>query len=295
MPAIRTPLLDIAFESGGPADGAPVLLLHGWPDDATAWHGITPALEQAGYRWVAPWLRGFGQTRFLADDTPRDATGVALAQDALDLADALGWGRFSVIGHDWGGRTAYILAAIAPERLASIAALAIGYSPRGRFVTPPFEQSRRWWYQWFMCTDGGAERVRGDPLGFARIQWDSWGTTDWFDEHMFAAVARSFCSPDWPAITLHGYRSRWMPQPLDPRYAPLRKQVDATEILGVPTLMIQGGADRCDPPEESAGQEPYFAAGYQRVVLEGVGHFPARERPEDVADILCTHLDQHRG
>ena len=290
MQTIRTGLLDIAFESGGPPDGPPVLLLHGWPDDATAWRGVTPALEAAGYRWVAPWLRGFGGTRFLSEATLRDGSGVALAQDALDLAEALGWERFAVAGHDWGGRAAYLMAALAPERLTSLAALAIGYAPRGRFATPGFAQSRLWWYQWFMTTEGGAAAVRQDPVGFARIQWDSWSPAGWFDDATFAAVAESFRNPDWPAVTLHGYRSRWQPEPLDPRYAPLRDRIDATEILAVPTLMIQGGADACDPPDRSEDQQGCFSSGYRRLVLEGVGHFPMREAPAAVADALLTHL-----
>lgn len=291
MDHIQTELLDIAFESGGPRDGRPVLLLHGWPDDATGWRGVAPLLEQKGYRWVAPWLRGFGPTRFLADQSPRDGTGVAIARDALDLMDALGWNRCAVVGHDWGGRAAYILAALAPERVSSITSLAIGYAPRGRFATPSFEQSRRWWYQWFMTTDAGAAAVRDDPERFARIQWDTWGPTDWFDDAVFAAVAGSFRNPDWVAITLHGYRSRWKPEKLDPRYTSLRDVVDATDLLQVPTLMIQGGADRCDPPGESEGQARSFANGYQRVVLDGVGHFPAREAPQAVADSIIAFLD----
>lgn len=209
MKMIRTSLLDVAYESGGPANGRPVLLLHGWPDDATAWRGVTPALEAAGYRWVAPWLRGFGDTRFLSTSTLRDGTGAAIAQDALDVVQVLGWEQFAVVGHDWGGRAAYILAAIAPERVTSITALAIGYAPRGRFTTPSFAQSRRWWYQWFATTEGGAAAVREDPIGFARLQWETWGPTGWLQEAVFAEVAESFRNPDWAAVTLHGYSSRW--------------------------------------------------------------------------------------
>lgn len=290
MTAIQTGLLEIASESGGPADGSPVLLLHGWPDDATAWHDVTPTLEAAGYRWVAPWLRGFGSTRFLSDETPRDGSGVALAQDALDLADALGWSRFAVVGHDWGGRAAYLMAALAPERVASITTLAIGYAPRGRFAVPSFAQSRLWWYQWFMTTEGGAAAVREDPIGFARLQWETWGPTGWFDEAAFGEVAESFRNPDWAAVTLHGYRSRWQAEPLDPRYGSLRDRIDATEILGVPALMIQGGADACDPANGSEDQQRYFTSGYRRLVLPDVGHFPAREAPVAVAEAVLAHL-----
>jgi pimeloyl-ACP methyl ester carboxylesterase len=293
---ITTDVLTIGYLNGGPERGLPVLLLHGWPDDPSGWAGVTDAIEHAGFRWAAPWLRGFGPTRFLSADAVRDGTTVAIAQDALELADALGWERFAVIGHDWGGRAAYVLAALAPKRVVSIAALAIGYSPRGRIALPAsFAQSRRWWYQWFMTTTGGAGAVESDPVGFARIQWETWSPTGWFEEVDFERVAESFHNADWAAITLHGYRSRWQAEPLDSRYDALRATVADTEALRVPTLMIQGGADACDPPEESEGQERYFTGGYRRVVVDGVGHFPAREAPGEVADALVAHLRETAG
>lgn len=86
-PTVATDILEIGYETGGPYDGPLVLLLHGWPDDVRGWRGVVPHLEQAGFRWVAPWLRGFGHTRFLSGDTIRDGSAVALAQDAIDLVD----------------------------------------------------------------------------------------------------------------------------------------------------------------------------------------------------------------
>jgi pimeloyl-ACP methyl ester carboxylesterase len=160
MQTIKTDILEVAYEAGGPRGGPPILLLHGWPDDIREWSAITPHLEKAGFYWVAPWVRGFGATRFLSSSTLRDGSGVALTQDAIDIADALGFERFSVIGHDWGARTAYTLAALWPERVASITACSLSYSPGGRFATPTFEQSQRWWYQWFMSTEPGAAAVR---------------------------------------------------------------------------------------------------------------------------------------
>jgi pimeloyl-ACP methyl ester carboxylesterase len=96
----ETPLLRIAYKSGGPENGAPVLLLHGWPDDASTFDDVVPALHRAGCKTFAPWLRGFGQTRFLAGDTMRSGEVAAMAQDALDFADALGLSRFALVGHD---------------------------------------------------------------------------------------------------------------------------------------------------------------------------------------------------
>jgi len=290
MNTITTDILNVGYEIGGPRDGPPVLLLHGWPDDVRGWRGLVPHLSQAGWRWVAPWLRGFGPTTFLSVDTIRDGSAVALAQDAITLADHLGWRNFSVVGHDWGARIAYTLAALFPERLSSIVTLALSYSPGGRFPTPTFEQSRRWWYQWFMTTDRGAEAVRADPKSFARQQWNTWSPPGWFDDAEFDATAKSFENRDWVDITLNAYRSRWKTEPGDDRYIWLRERLGSVETLSTPTLMIQGASDMCDPSSESDGQERHFNGGYRRVLLDGVGHFPTREAPNEVAREALSHL-----
>jgi len=290
MPKMKTDVLEIAYLEGGPRDGPPALLLHGWPDDVRGWSGVVLALEAAGFHWVAPWLRGFGPTRFLQASAVRDGRGVALARDALDLADGLGWDRFAVAGHDWGARAAYIMAALAPERLTRVATLALGYAPHAAFPTPAYAQSKRWWYQWFMTTDRGAAAVRADPRGFARIQWDTWSPLGWFDNAEFDATAASFDNPDWVAITLHGYRSRWKAEPCDPRYAEPQARLETVGSLSTPTLLIQGGADACDPPAESDDQARHFHGGYRRVVLGGVGHFPTREAPLEVGELIVEHF-----
>ncbi len=210
-----------------------------------------------------------------------------MAQDAIDLADALGLGRFAVVGHDWGARAAYTMAALFPERLSALAALSLGYQPRGAFGVPDFEQSKRFWYQWLLCIDGGREAVRKDPVGFARIQWDTWSPQGWFDDDEFAATAEGFSHPDWVAITLNAYRARWVPgEEVDLHYDSLQRRLGEVERLSTPTLMIQGGSDSCDDPKESEGLEVYFTGRYERLLLEGIGHFPHRESPKQVADAV---------
>jgi len=290
-----TGVLDIAYETGGPPHAPVVLLLHGWPDDIRGWRGVAPRLHAAGFRTVAPYLRGFGPTRFRSPQTRRDGRGVALAHDAIALMDGLGITRFAVAGHDWGARAAYTLAALFPDRIAAAAALALAYQPSGVFTTPSFAQSRLFWYQWFLCVDGGVARVREDPKGFARLLWETWSPPGWFDDAEFQATARSFENPDWAEITIHAYRERWRPEPSDPRYDILKSQLRATETVSVPTLMIQGGDDRCDPPSASEGQERWFSGPYHRLVLDGVGHFPAREAPDAVAAALASHLARHES
>ncbi|MGZ4729377.1 MAG: alpha/beta fold hydrolase [Acidimicrobiales bacterium] len=295
MASVRTDVLDISYEATGPSDARPVLLIHGWPDAARGWRDVAGRLNAQGWRTIAPDLRGCGATRFISSSTPRDGQAVALTQDALDLADALGIERFAVVGHDWGARVAYTLAALVPERITAIAALALAYQPRAVFTMPDFEQARAFWYQWIMYVDAGADAVRRDPVAFARIQWDTWSPPGWFDDEEFAATARSFMNPDWGAITLNAYRARFLAvEPGDARYAEHRRRLAEVERLSVPTLMIQGGSDFCDAPSSSEGLDEWFVGTYGRVVLEGVGHFPHREDPATVAELVHRHLRDHR-
>jgi pimeloyl-ACP methyl ester carboxylesterase len=296
MKTARTERLEIAFEDDGPADGPPVLLLHGWPDAPRGWNQVASGLQQKGWRTITPFLRGSGPTRFLSADTPRVGTGVALAQDAIDLADALGLQRLAVVGHDWGARATYTLAALFPERVTSIAALSVSFQPATVPKAPSFEQARRFWYQWFQCTDQGAAKVKEDPIGFARIQWDTWSPPNWFEEAEFVKTAESFSNPDWARVTLSYYRSRWMRgEESEPRYDELQKRFNEVQMLSTPTLMIQGGDDRCVAASQTEGQESRFSGGYERVLLQGVGHFPQREAPAEVTGAVLRHLNETRS
>jgi pimeloyl-ACP methyl ester carboxylesterase len=289
MKFATTSVLRIAYEEGGPADGPPVLLLHGWPDDPHTYDAVAPALQKAGFRTVVPWLRGFGETSFLSGEIMRSGEMVAMAQDALDLADALGIKTFAVVGHDWGARIAYVLASVSPERITQIVAMSVGWQP-GELQTPGLEQVRKYWYQWFMATDRGAETVKHDPRAFARIQWETWAPQDWFTDAEFEATAKSFENPDWPEITLHSYTVRWGEAKKDPRYRELDRRAMSAPSISVPTLMIQGGADGVTLAATTAGKDKYFTGGYKRAVLNGVGHFPTREAPDDVNKLLLDFL-----
>jgi pimeloyl-ACP methyl ester carboxylesterase len=295
MKTIRTELLEIAYFDDGPQGGEPLLLLHGWPESAEGFEQISARLHRAGFRTIAPFLRGFGATRFLSPGTPRVGVAAALAQDALDLMDCLGIQQFSVIGHDWGARTGYALAVLAPERLRSLCAIAVAFQPGFDFHTPSYDQSRRFWYQFFMCSGKGAARVIEDPIGFSRFQWETWSPPGWFTEEGFEAAARAWDNPDYSAITLNSYRSRWLEgESCDPRYDQLQAKLSKSTSIGVSTLMIQGESDLCDPPSESVGLERYFTADYERILIGEVGHFPHREAPGTVADVILYHLQNKR-
>src|SRR6266498_5279503 len=95
---IRTPTLEIGYEAHGEAAGFPIVLLHGFPDDARAWDAVAPPLAAAGYRVLVPYLRGYGPTRFLDPEEPRMAQQAAIGQDLLDFIGALGLPRVALAG-----------------------------------------------------------------------------------------------------------------------------------------------------------------------------------------------------
>ncbi|MFG1924707.1 alpha/beta fold hydrolase [Cryptosporangium sp. NPDC048952] len=291
MTTLRTEVLSVSYRDAGPVDGPPVLILHGWPDSASAWTPIADQLAGLGLRTITPELRGHGGTRFLDASTVRDGRSVALAQDAVDLVDHLGLEQFAVVGHDWGARAGYTLAAVAPSRVTRLVTLSLGYQPHGVFAMPDFGQARAFWYQWLMYVDAGAEAIRRDPAGFARVQWETWSPPGWYDEAAFGEASRAFENPDWAAVTLSGYRSRFLAdEPRDTRYDLLGARLRDVGTIGVDTLTIQGAEDYCDPPSLLVGQEKFFTGGYRLEVIDGVGHFPHREAPGVVASLIAEHV-----
>jgi len=289
MPHLDTPDIRITFDESGSQHGHPVLLLHGWPDDASTWKDIASELKGQRLRLIAPFLRGFGGSVFRNEDALRTANGAVLALDAIALMDGLGIERFSVVGHDWGSNIAEALAIGWPLRVDRMALLSS--LPRmGGLKTPSYEQAPRYWYHWFMATKRGAEAIAKDPRGFAKIQWENWGPDGWFDEATFDAVSKSFDNPDWVSITLHSYKVRWGEAEPDPASVWLEDRIRETRSLSLPTIYFQGLQDGVNPPELSEDLHKKFDGPFDRIVLQNVGHFPQREDPRTVARELALFL-----
>ena len=287
---VSTSLLDIEIEESGPADGSPVILLHGWPDDARTWDRLLPDLHAAECRTIVPHLRGFGGTRFRSAQTPRSGQISALGRDVLDLMDAMGRERVSLVGHDWGARAAYIAACLAPERVERCAALSVGWGTNSPDQPLSLRQAQNYWYHWLMALPRGEALIREDRLAFTRYIWDIWNPGWTVSEEEFLATAASFDNPDWADIVLHSYRSRWGHAAADPSCVEIEARLEADPVIRVPTLVLHGGADPTNAPETSEGKEHLFAGPYRRVFLPELGHFPQRQGAAEVLAELVPFL-----
>ena len=129
MNHISAGALDVAYLESGPADGAPVILLHGFPYDVHGYDEASAQLAASGFRCIAPYLRGFGSTRFRSDGTFRSGQQAALGSDLKALMDALGIRTAVLAGYDWGGRAACVVAALWPERVSGLVTCGTAYKP----------------------------------------------------------------------------------------------------------------------------------------------------------------------
>ncbi|HEV2739844.1 MAG TPA: alpha/beta hydrolase [Candidatus Elarobacter sp.] len=281
--------LRVAYAERGPRDGTPVLLVHGFPDDARTWDRLATALAADGYRTIAPFVRGFGPTRFV-DGAERTGEVAALARDVLALADALGIARFHFAGHDWGARAGYAAAALAPERFRSLTALAVAYGTNHAAQTMPIDQTRAYWYQWYFATPRGEAELATNAHAFCRALWRYWSPNWRFDEAEYDATAASFANPDFLAVVLSSYRQRWGFAPDAPAYAEDREALARVPPIAVPTLTLMGRDDGATLPSSSDGKEALFTGPYRVELVAGSGHFVQRERPDVVAERVRAHL-----
>ncbi|MGF6839949.1 pimeloyl-ACP methyl ester carboxylesterase [Paraburkholderia youngii] len=281
-----TQRLDIAYLEWNPQGARTAVLLHGWPDSPQCWKSVARILADSGYRVLAPALRGFAPTRFLDTSTPRSGQLSALGRDLLDFVDVLQVERPVLVGHDWGARAVANACGLRDGVASHLVMLSAGYGTNAPDQVLTLQQARNYWYHWFMATPRGARVVRDEREAFARQMWDSWAPAGWYTPADFAEAAQSFVGDDWADIVLHSYRHRWGFVDGDPAYADDETRLNPAPALSVATLVLHGAADTCNHPDSSSGRESYFLGRYERKVLDGVGHFPQREAPRDVADAI---------
>jgi len=287
-------VLRVAYEESGDPGGWPAVLLHGFPYDGRAYDAVAPVLAAEGARVIVPWLRGYGETRFLSPDTPRSGEQAALGRDLLHLLDALGIGRAVLVGYDWGGRAACIVSALWPERVAGLVSQN-GYNiqdiARSGEPLPP-EDELRLWYQYYFHSERGRAGLARDRRGLCRLLWRLWSPEWGFDEATFERTAASFDNPDFVEVVIHSYRHRFGLVPGAARYEDDERFLATLPAVEVPAIVLDPTEDpalRPRPRQEHARSFPRLV-DHRRIAS---GHDQPFDAPAEVADAvrrLHAHL-----
>jgi pimeloyl-ACP methyl ester carboxylesterase len=281
-------LLNVGYAEAGPADGPPVILLHGWPYDIHSFVDVAPLLASAGYRVIVPYLRGYGTTRFLSNETLRNGQQSVVAVDVIALIDALKIEKATLAGFDWGARTACIVAALWPERckaLVSVSGYLIGSQEAGKMPLPP-KAELEWWYQYYFATErgrAGYDKYRHD---FSKLIWQL-ASPKWnFDDATFDRSAAAFDNPDHVGIVIHNYRWRLAMAEGEPKYDDLEKRLAAAPVIAVPTITLEGDANGAPHPDPSSYAKKFSGKYAHRLVKDGVGHNLPQEAPQAFAQAV---------
>jgi pimeloyl-ACP methyl ester carboxylesterase len=281
-------VLSVGYAEQGPADGPPVILVHGWPYDIHTYVDAAQLLATKGYRVVVPHLRGYGSTRFLSGETVRNGQQSAIATDIIALMDALGIEKATIGGCDWGARTANIVAALWPERckaMVSVSGYLIGNRALGMAPLPP-KAELQWWYQYYFATERGRAGYQKYTRDFARLIWQL-ASPQWrFDDATFERSAAALDNPDHVAIVIHNYRWRLGLAEGEPQYDELEEKLAQAPVIGVPTITLEGDANGAPHPDASAYAKMFSGKYAHRVISGGIGHNLPQEAPQAFAEAV---------
>jgi pimeloyl-ACP methyl ester carboxylesterase len=280
--------LNVGYAEAGPADGPAVVLLHGWPYDIHSFVDVAPLLASAGYRVIVPYVRGYGTTRFLSADTPRNGQQSVVAVDVVALMDALKIEKATLAGFDWGARSADIVAALWPQRtkaLVSVSGYLIGSQEAGKAPLPPTAELQ-WWYQYYFATDHGRDGYDKYRRDFAKLIWQL-ASPKWdFDDATFNRSAASFDNPDHVAIVIDNYRWRIGLVQGERKYDDLEKRLAEFPTITVPTMTLEGDANGAPHPEPEAYRKKFTGKYEHRLIKGGIGHNLPQEAPLAFAEAI---------
>jgi len=281
-------VLNVGYAEVGPANGRPVILLHGWPYDIHSYVDVAPLLAAKGYRLVVPYLRGYGTTGFLSSNTVRNGQQSAVAADAIALMDALRIEKAIIGGFDWGARTANIMAALWPERCkatVSVSGYLIGSQAANRMPLPP-KAELDWWYQFYFATErgrAGYEKYRRD---FNKLIWQL-ASPKWnFDEATFDRSASSFDNPDHVEIVIHNYRWRLGLADGERQYDDVERRLAQAPVINVPTITLEGDANGAPHLDPGVYAKKFSGKYAHRLIKGGIGHNLPQEAPRAFAEAI---------
>jgi len=281
-------LLNVGYAEAGPTNGRPVILLHGWPYDIYSYVDVSLLLASKGYRVIVPFLRGYGTTRFLSNDTVRNGQQSVVALDVIALMDALKIDKAVIGGFDWGARTANIIAALWPERckaMVSVSGYLIGSQESNKAPLPP-QAELAWWYQFYFATERGRAGYNKYRRDFAKLIWQLASPKWKFDDATFDRSTSAFENPDHVEIAIHNYRWRLGLADGEQKYDEFEKRLAQGPVISVPTITLEGDANGAPYPEPSTYAKKFSGKYEHRLIKGGVGHNLPQEAPKAFAQAI---------
>jgi pimeloyl-ACP methyl ester carboxylesterase len=196
----------------------------------------------------------------------------------------------ALAGYDWGGRAACIAAILAPERVRALVTIG-GYNVQNTIAPSrpvSAERERAYWYQWYFNTERGRRGLEQKRRDICRALWREWSPGWRFGETTFEPTAKSFDNPDFVQVVIHSYRHRHQNAPGEPRFDAIEQRLAERPPITVPSIVLHGGEDTVDPPQQSESHMARFPAGTPRQVIDRAGHFMPRERPDAILAALAS-------
>ncbi len=266
-------------------EGPLVLLLHGFPDNAHTWERQIPVLAAAGYRVVAPFLRGYPPTEIPGSGYYDLAT---LATDIKCLIDGLNAGQpCHLVGQDWGAAISYAVLAAYPESIRRALILAVPHPTEVRRTIRKSPKHILRSFHWFLFQLPWLPEAlcRANNFAFIEFLWRLWSPA--YDDHAHVArIQRMLAEPGALQASLAYYRAMFRKSMGDPALEGVRQRL--VDPITVPTRVLCGSRDM--RREMLSRQDDLFASAYEWSIVEGGGHFLHRERPEEVNRLILDWL-----
>ena len=280
MKTVKTSQLEIAYFDPGPVDGWPCILNHGFPYDIHCYDDCIDPLVEQGARVIVPYLRGYGATRFLSAETLRSGEQAVLANDLLELMDALELEQAVLAGYDWGGRAACIVAALWSERVtALVSGNSYNIQNIARAMEPASaEEEASYWYQYYFHSERGRAGLIKDRRDIARLLWKMWSPTWQFDNETFNRTAVAFDNQDFVDVVIHSYRHRYGLVEGDPSVLHIEARLQEQPNISVASITIDGDVDGVDAGTKSHAAK--FTGPHEHRVFRDAGHNLPQEMPE---------------
>ena len=267
-------------------EGPLALCFHGFPDHAWSFRHLLPDLADAGFRAVAPFMRGYAPTEPPADGRYQQ---VALCKDVLALIGALGAQRAYLIGNDWGAGAVTGATVLEPEKVMKLVIIASGQVDRDLQMN--YQYLKGTWHSYFFQLPQAEQALAYNDFAFVEEWWRD-ASPEWdIPASALESIRETFRKPGVVEAALGYYRARYSPALQDPSMREDQDRVNAGPVT-VPTLALHGTRDRPRRLDafESKAMDRFFTGGLEKVIIPGTGHFMHQEKPAEVNPKIVEFL-----